>query len=311
MSNRDLIVARSLMKLQAVSHESQPPLTLKLIRQKGAISTSRLALLFALTSIIGISALVLTGSWPQQEEDIAESTLADREPASPPAPLDGASSSLAKIKPITVPVAPVPVPAPSLILPNLDESDGVIRDAVGDIPLGALGQKFLLNNNIIERGASLVYLLAQGEVPYKLLPIARPKTKFPILDDGSRVVTDPKGYDRYNGLTAWLRGLDCQMLLTAIEPYLPLFRDAWSYYGENEAGFDLAISFALDTVIDTPILDNEHLIRKEAVWIFEDPAVESLPALQKQVIRMGPDNSTIIRAKAAECRAAWLNTVLN
>ena len=54
-------------------------------------------------------------------------------------------------------------------LPRLEESDDAVRDAVGDIPLGTTGQQYLIPGNIIERSASLIYLMAQGDVPYKLL----------------------------------------------------------------------------------------------------------------------------------------------
>jgi len=43
------------------------------------------------------------------------------------------------------------------------------------------------------------------------------------------------------------------------------------------------------------------------VWIFDDPAIEALAPIQKQVLRMGPDNAEIVKAKAAEARALWLS----
>ena len=59
----------------------------------------------------------------------------------------------------------------------------------------------------------------------------------------------------------------------------------------------------------TPELDlgEARLIRKEAVWIFEDPAIEGLAPIQKQVLRMGPANAEVVKAKAAEARGLWLD----
>ena len=98
-----------------------------------------------------------------------------------------------------------------------------MRDAVGDIPLGTAGQQYLIPGNIIERSASLIYLMAQGDVPYKLLPVSRPKAAFPISDDGTQVVTDPAGFERYDALTQWLESLDLKPLLSSLEWFIPLF----------------------------------------------------------------------------------------
>jgi hypothetical protein len=71
----------------------------------------------------------------------------------------------------------------------------------------------------------------------------------------------------------------------------------------------MAVVMTLDLIITTPEVDlsEARLIRKEAVWIFEDPAIEALAPIQKQVLRMGPDNAEIVKAKAAEARALWLS----
>ena len=81
------------------------------------------------------------------------------------------------------------------------------------------------------------------------------------------------------------------------------------YYGEDPAAFDMAVVMTLDLVIATPEIDlsEARLIRKEAVWIFEDPAIEGLAPIQKQVLRMGPENAEIVKAKATEARILWLD----
>ena len=208
--------------------------------------------------------------------------------------------------------AVIPPPEPAVEpLPSLFESDDPVRDALADIPLGTAGQQFLMPNNIIERSASLIYLTAQGDVPYKLVPIARPKAKFPIVDDGTQVVADPDGFARYDPITRWIESLDAAALLDAFANFLPLFREAWGFYGEDPSYFDLAVIETLDTIIATPEIDitEERLIRKEAVWIYENPAIESLAPVQKQILRMGPRNASAVKQKATQVRALWLTTL--
>lgn len=273
--------------------------------QRGAISAAQAGLILVLLLVIAGGVVLLTGIWPPEEESPAP-PVTTAPPAPPPAPEITELEEPVVEPPAPPPAPPAPVEEP---LPRLEESDDAVRDAVADIPLGTAGQQYLIPGNIIERSASVVYLMAQGEVPYKLLPVSRPKAAFPISDDGTQVVTDPAGFERYDALTQWLQSLDLESLLSSLEWFIPLFREAWSYYGEDPAAFDMAVVMTLDLVIATPEVDlsEARLIRKEAVWIFEDPAIEGLAPIQKQVLRMGPENAEIVKAKATEARGLWLD----
>jgi hypothetical protein len=270
---------------------------------RGAISTAQAGLIVVLLLVVAAGVVLLTGIWPPE----------DAQPKAPVPVVAPAPAPIAVAPEIEEPATPEPPPPPpepvEEPLPRLEESDDAVRDAIGDIPLGTAGQQYLVPGNIIERSASVVYLMAQGDVPYKLLPVSRPKAAFPISDDGTQVVTDPAGFERYDALTQWLQRLDVASLLSSIDWFIPLFREAWSYYGEDPAAFDMAVVMTLDLIITTPEVDlsEARLIRKEAVWIFEDPAIEALAPIQKQVLRMGPDNAEIVKAKAAEARALWLS----
>jgi len=271
--------------------------------QRGAISAAQAGLILALLLVIAGGVVLLTGIWPPEEESTAP-PITTAPPAAPPAPEITEFEEPVVVDPPPPPPAPVEEP-----LPRLEESYDAVRDAVGDIPLGTAGQQYLVPGNIIERSASLIYLMAQGDVPYKLLPVSRPKAAFPISDDGTQVVTDPAGFERYDALTQWLQSLDLESILSSLEWFIPLFREAWSYYGEDPAAFDMAVVMTLDLVIAAPEVDlsEARLIRKEAVWVFEDPAIEGLAPIQKQVLRMGPENAEIVKAKATEARGLWLD----
>ena len=269
--------------------------------QRGAISAAQAGLIVVLLLVIAGGVVLLTGIWPPEEKPASVVTTP------PPAPLPApVVDEIEEPTPEPPPAPTEPIEEP---LPRLEESDDAVRDALGDIPLGTAGQQFLMPGNIIERSASLIYLMAQGDVPYKLLPVSRPKATFPISDDGTQVITDPAGFERYDALTQWLESLELKPLLSSLEWFIPLFREAWSYYGEDPAAFDMAVVMTLDLVIATPEVDlsEARLIRKEAVWIFEDPAIEGLAPIQKQVLRMGPQNAEVVKAKAAEARGLWLD----
>ena len=271
--------------------------------QSGAIRAGQIGLIVLLIVVITAGVLLLTGNWPfGKDQTPAPQPAAEVEGVTPVA-VKPAAEPVPEPQP-EPPAEPLPEPDP---LPKLDESDDAIRDAIADIPLGTAGQQYLLPGNIIERSTSVVYLMAEGEVPYKLLPIARPKVAFPITDDGLQVTADPEGHARYGALAVWIQSLDVESLLAAVDWLLPLFREAWSFYGESESSFDQSVLYALDLIIYTPEVDTSdaRLFRKEAVWLYEDPALEALPPIQKQLLRMGPANAATIKAKAREAQSLW------
>ena len=274
--------------------------------QRG-VSRAQKLLMVALVCVVTAGVMVLAGIWPQEDAVIVEPVPIAPAPPAPPAE---------ETPPISLPEPAIPAVIPTAepaveSLPSLFESDDAVRDALAAIPLGTVGQQYLMPSNIIERSASLIYLTAQGDVPYKLVPISRPKAAFPILDDGTQVVADPEGFARYDPITRWLESLDAVAIIDAFARFLPLFREAWGFYGEDPAYFDLAVIETLDTIIATPEIDitDERLIRKEAVWIYENPAIESLAPVQKQILRMGPSNASAIKQKTMQVRALWLTTV--
>ena len=274
--------------------------------QSGAVNVAQIGLIAILIGVVVVGGLLLTNSLPTENSAPPSAP----EPASEPETASLAETDLpAEPEPIPESVTlpePTPEPAP-VALPTLQESDETVRDALGDVPLGTAGQQFLLPSNIIERTTSVLYLLAEGEVPYKLVPIARPKAAFPITDDGLQVTADPEGHARYDAFAVWIQSLDIESLLAAVDWLLPLFREAWSYYGDSEPSFDQAVLYTLDLIIYTPEIDTSEarLFRKEAVWLYEDPVLEELAPIQKQLLRMGPANASAIKAKAREAQSLW------
>ena len=283
----------------------------RLRRQSGAVSTLHVALI-ALGILLVAGAAYFWGFGPAQEPASGSDTpprVSDAAPAKQQSPVDPEIPPPAEPEIVMDPAESLPTEPAAPSLPLLNESDDAVRDALAAIPLGTAGQQYLLSANIIERSSSAVYLMAQGDVPYKLIPIARPKTPFPISDDGLKVTADALGFDRYDALSGWLRQLDIAAITEALAWLTPLFREAWGFYGEAPETFDAAVLGVLDAIITTPEIDltEARLLRKEAVWIFEDPAIEALPPLQKQILRMGPDNAMVVKAVAGQTRDLWAN----
>jgi hypothetical protein len=87
--------------------------------------------------------------------------------------------------------------------------------------------------------------------------------------------------------------------------FYPLFQEAYQDLGYPNGYFNDRLVQVIDSLLATPQPAAPiQLVRPNVMYTFADPALESRPAGQKLLIRMGPDNAAIIKAKLTELRTA-------
>jgi hypothetical protein len=192
-------------------------------------------------------------------------------------------------------------------LPSLEDSDPLVRgqlEAAGAGPeLDRLGQK----QNLIQQATGLIDGFSRGLVLRKLLPVDPPKEAFGVLEQGEQTVMDPAGYSRYDDYAEAIATLDTSVLVGSFHTLRPLYEQAYGQLGLNPDDFDNALIRTLDRVIATPEIEQPiPLTRKSVMYQFADPQLEQLSAVQKQLLRMGPDNLRRIKEQARALRAGLL-----
>lgn len=210
---------------------------------------------------------------------------------------------------------PVPVFEPESVAANTpsvsaSNADSYARERIDSVNGGKALEQFVAGDFVVERTVAIIDALRRGEVPYKLLPIGRPPKAFPIKDDGLRVTMDPAGFSRYDGFANWVNSLDVKAIALLFNEYQSLATAALSQIGVNDFDIRGAALAATTQILATPEMpDRAELLRKEANWIYADTELENLSALQKQLLRMGPENAEILQQKARELRAALLSDI--
>ena len=85
----------------------------------------------------------------------------------------------------------------------------------------------------------------------------------------------------------------------------PLFQQAYENLGYPGKYFNDRLVQAIDSMLATPDVQGPvTLVRPKVFYQFADSSLESLPAGQKLLIRMGPQNASVIKAKLQQFRAA-------
>jgi len=120
---------------------------------------------------------------------------------------------------------------------------------------------------------------------------------------------DPSGFGRYDGFAQWVNGIDVLAIVELLNDYEQSATEARSGMGVGDFDIRSAVLAATTEILATPIApQSPELMKHEANWIYMDPELEALSSLQKQVLRMGPENSEIVQTKARELRGALLES---
>ncbi len=271
-------------------------------------------LLIGLGLLLGIVALVMWWGGEDTAPEPQPSPPAAAVPARPvPVPEPEPEMPPAEDIPERV-VAPVEkvAPEPEAAAPvewalTLDESDEVLRDLLPEVGGGPLTDQFLSNTDLLLRGTAYVDGLSRGLVMRKVLRFDPPTGRFPTLKVDGRTVMDPAGYRRYDDYTKAIADLDTQQVAELFHRFRPLLETAYASGGNPPEDFDNAVIRALDRIIATPEIEAPIPVRKkEAVYLYVDPELESLAPLQKLMLRTGPQNLRQVKAQARALRRALL-----
>ena len=248
--------------------------------------------------------ILMTGDYG--EPTVPEELVMVQPPVEPaPAPIEAEVPAAPIAAPVATEVQPKTPPAPVV---TEETGDRYARESIDAVNGGKALAQFVAGDYVVERAVAIVDALRRGEVPYKLLPVGKPSTTFPISDDGLRVTLDAAGFDRYDGFTQWVGGLDTTALVALLNDYEMIATQALTRMGVSDFDIRSAVLAATTQILSTPqVAVDAELMRREANWVYMDPELEALSSLQKQVLRMGPENADIIQQKARDIRGALLD----
>ena len=190
---------------------------------------------------------------------------------------------------------------------ELMDGDSMLRQELAATGTDSIMSKLMSNEHPINVSAAFIDGLGRGVILKKLLPGDPPKQAFSVVEEDEVIYISPSSYQRYDSYTDTLTALDSRRLVSTFHALRPMYEQAFQYLGLDPGDFDNTIIRALDQVLATPeIIEPIALQPKSVVYVFADPALENLPAVQKQLLRMGPDNISRIKQQARALREGLL-----
>lgn len=247
--------------------------------------------------VVGVIVLVCAGV-------LLYSWRANRPAPKPPVQAVLPKPPVTAAPPVQNPVPPTPAPNPAP-LPSLADSDASMHDSLD----GLLGQssdmRLLRPDMIIRHIVVTVDNLSRRRAAEPLRPIKPVPGQLAIQGNDQHATIDPANYKRYDAYMQALQMVDVKQLTALYFHFYPLFQQAYQNLGYPNGYFNDRLVETIDNLLETPDVNGPiQLVRPNVEYQYADPMLEKLSAGQKVLIRIGPQNEALVKAKLRELRAS-------
>jgi hypothetical protein len=232
--------------------------------------------------------------------------------ATPPAAAEEVASTPAAMAPVvSAPVIQHPVPDASTPdskpVPALNESDQSFHAALTSVPGAQALEKLLVPDNIIRNIVVTVDNLSKKKVAVDKRPVMATSGQFMVLGTGDQLSINPENYARYRPFMEVVKSVDTEKLVQLYFHFYPLFQSAFDDLGYQNAYFNDHAIAQIDHLLATPdVTGSVALVQPNVMYRYADPALEALSPGQKTLIRMGPANEALIKARLRDLKAQLL-----
>ena len=236
--------------------------------------------------------------WYQHEHTIR--------PTEPPEAAAAPTAAPAAPAPRPVEVAP-PTEQHALPLPPLDQSDSEVQGGLAEVVGHDAISQFLVPERIVRNAVVTIDNLSREQAAVQQRPVKRAPGKFLVAGTEGSLTISPDNYKRYDPFVTAVKMVDAKTLVAFYRGMQPLFQQAYEDLGHPNGFFNTRLLEIIDHLLETPdVHEPIRLVQPSVVYKYADPKLENLSAGQKLLIRMGPENAGIIKAKLREIQAELL-----
>ena len=183
-------------------------------------------------------------------------------------------------------------------IPPLGASDALVRRLVRALSDNPAVTAWLTTHDLIRNFTVVVANIGDGATPAKQLGVLRPSSAFRVVERDWNPYMDPRSFDRYAVIADAITSLDPAGVAGLYATLKPRIEEAYRELGYPDRSFDRALERAIVAILKTPVLDSPVRLRPKGIgYAYADERLEDLTGAQKQLLRMGPRNVRIIKAR--------------
>ncbi len=249
-------------------------------------------------------------------------------PVVPAVSAPGAASAPAVAQPASVPAVAAAPAQPTIqhpidpaagkasALPALDASDPLVKKALAEW----LGEKavsgLLRSDDFVRRVVVTVDNLGREHAAPRLWPMNPATGRFIVSRQGGAETVAPENAARYQAVVSLATSMDPARAAALYREHYPLFQSAYRELGYPGRYFNDRLVEVIDSMLATPEPAQPLAVKQVQIkgelaamqtlpfYDFADPTLESRPAGQKMMLRMGNEHARKVKAQLKAFRAA-------
>jgi hypothetical protein len=179
-------------------------------------------------------------------------------------------------------------------------------------------KRFVLLDEFPRRVVATIDGLGRAKASPNLWPVHRTPGRFTVLEAGEGYVIAPSNARRYTPLVRLAERVNTQRAADLYLRMYPLLQRSYEELGYPNGYFNDRLIEVIDLLLATPEVGDRAKLQLTEVkgpmqskqpWVryeYADPALESLSAGQKIMLRVGAANERVLKAKLVQFRAAIL-----
>ncbi len=214
----------------------------------------------------------------------------------------------APVAPAVAVQAPVEPEEPEEIieLPSLNASDDMLNERLGALETGTRLLSLLVSDDVIRKFVVFVENVADGNLPQLEYPVKRLPQSMAVRElDENLFEMQTVSYQRYTPLIDGLTAVNPEQSIAIYRLMKPLFQEAYAEIGYRNRDFDDALVRAIDAVLDAQTAQGPfQLIKPKVMYIYADSEIESFSPVEKQLLRMGPQNAEKLKLALRQFKQA-------
>lgn len=216
-----------------------------------------------------------------------------------PAAVESATASAA-----TGDAARYPILASNAPQPAIDASDAALEAGLRALVTGNAFAAIVEPRDFVRNVVATVDNLPRRSLFSANMPVKPVPGPFQTTFATSGLAIADANAARYAAYVRVLELVDAAKLVALYERHYPLFEQAYRELGYPNGHFNDRLVEAVEIALATPaVAPPLRVVQPKVYYEYVDRGLETLPSAQKLMLRMGPENAAIVKARLIEIHA--------
>ena len=160
----------------------------------------------------------------------------------------------------------------------------------------------LAEDQIVRKFVVFVENISREEFPQTGLPYRGLGQEMSVSEvDENLFVMEQIAHSRFDQVVKTFVEIDIDAAMTIYRTLSPLFQQAYAEIGFRNVSFDDTLRSAINNVLRTTNMEGPYqLVKPSVMYLYADASIENLLEVHKQLLRIGPDNTSLLKAKLRE-----------